>query len=393
VNAQNEVAGNFSRRTHPCVFEIVQIVVTRCRAIARQRVATASPYTLRPQTVGELGATVASSKPEQLHGDRTPHLQGRDTRMAQLSPHVGIDCSDARLDVHIQPLSISFSVDNDQAGWRELKRRLAEASAEIVALEASGGCERGISRFLLEHGFSVRLLNAQRVRQFAKAMGVLAKTDRIDAEIIARFVATVPTHPMIRRKGLDKLTELVLARAQLLEQLTLINNQARHRQTAIVSRLDKRRAKRLKADIETLEQHIAKAVEAEPELQAKNIILRSMKGVGPTLAHILLALLPELGQLGHKQIAALVGVAPFDDQSGKRQGLRYIQGGRAAVRNVLYMAAMAAAAHNPALKAFRERLRAAGKKPKVAIVAVMRKMITTLNALVRDGQCWENRAA
>ena len=313
--------------------------------------------------------------------------------MAQIAPKVGIDCSDARLDVHVYPLELDFSVANDWDGWSELDRRLAAVQAEIVAIEASGGCEREVSRFLLERGYSPRLVDPYRVRQFAKAAGKLAKNDRIDAAIIALFVATLPTRPMVRHKHLERLAELVTARTQLLDQLTAAQNQGRRRQDSLLKRLDARRAKALQSDIERLDLRIAQLVDADAGLKAKNAILRSMKCVGPVLAHTLLALLPELGQLTRKQIAALVGVAPFEDQSGKRQGVRFIQGGRPAVRASLFMAAMVAGVHNPVLKTFRDRLRNAGKKPKVAIVAVMRKIITTLNVLIRDNAKWENRAA
>ena len=313
--------------------------------------------------------------------------------MAQIAPHVGIDCSQDRLDVHVYPVSIEFSVTNDKSGWHELKRRMAEISARVVGLEASGGCERGLCRFLLDHDFSVRLLNAYRVRQLAKADGRLAKNDRIDAAIIARFVATLRTYPLVRLKHLDRLVELVGARSQLLDQLTVLANQQRHHELSVTRRMDKSLATRLKANIVTLDRHIAEEVEAQSDLKAKNEILRSLKGIGPVSAHALLALLPELGKLTAKQIAALVGVAPFDDDSGKRHGVRSIQGGRTAIRNILYMAALTAARHNPVLKAFYDRLRAAGKEPKVALIAVMRKMITILNALLRDGVRWENAAA
>ena len=313
--------------------------------------------------------------------------------MPQFSPKAGIDCSADRLDVHIHPLDIAFALANAPDGRRELDRRLAEAQVTIVALEASGGCERETCRFLMERGYSVRLLNPYRVRQFAKAAGKLAKNDRIDAAIIALFVATIATRPMVHHKHLDRLAELVGARAQLLEQLTVSRNQQRWHRDPVLRRLDSRGAARLEADAATLDRRIAEIVDADPGLTAKNAILRSMKGVGPVLAHTLLALLPELGQLSRKQIAALVGVAPFEDHSGKRQGVRFIQGGRAAVRGPLYMAAMVAGVRNPVLKATRERLRNAGKKPKVAIVALMRRMITILNAMVRDSVQWKNQSA
>ncbi len=308
--------------------------------------------------------------------------------MAQISPKVGIDCSDARLDIHIYPLDLSFSVANDPDGWSELDRRLAAVQAEIVAVEASGGCERDIARFLMARGYSLRLVDPFRVRQFAKAAGKLAKTDRIDAQVIALFVASISTRPFVRHKHLETLAELVTARAQLIDQITADKNQGRRREDSLLRRLDARRAKALAADIKLIDRRIAECVDTNADLKTKNLVLRSMKGVGPVLAHTLLALLPELGQITGKQIAALVGVAPFDDQSGKRQGLRFIQGGRPAIRAALFMAALTAGVHNPALKTFRDRLRNAGKKPKVAIVAVMRKMIVTLNAMLRDNQQW-----
>jgi transposase len=313
--------------------------------------------------------------------------------MPQIAPKAGIDCSAARLDVHLYPLDLGFSVGNDRAGWRELHRRLAGAGVEVVGIESTGGCERDAAHFLIERGYSLRLLDPRRVRQYAKAMGRLAKNDRIDAAVIAHFVATLPTRPLVRRQSLEALAELVTARTQLLAQLTTLGNQARRHRNPLLHRIDRRRVAALKADIDSLDRHIAALIAADPALQAKNAVLRSMKGVGPVLAHTLIALLPELGELSRKKIAALVGVAPFDDQSGKRQGARFIQGGRPAIRAPLFMAAMVAATHNPPLSAFRQSLKDAGKKPKVAIVAVMRKMITILNAMIRDNATWQTQPA
>lgn len=313
--------------------------------------------------------------------------------MAQFTPKAGIDCSGDRLDVHIHPLELAFAVANDHDGWHELDRRLAAEGVAIVGIEASGGCERHVCRFLLQRGYSVRLLNPRRVRRFAEAASRLAKNDRIDAAVIALFVAVMPTRPLVRHPHLDTLVELVTARTQLVAQLTAARNQAQWHTDRVLRRLDTRRAARLEADIAILDQRIAALVEADSSLKAKNALLRSMKGVGPVLAHTLLALLPELGQIPRRQISALAGLAPFEDQSGKRQGVRYIQGGRAAVRIPLFMAAQIAARYNPVLKAFHQRLRDAGKKPKVAIVAVMRRMLTILNALLRDATPWQNKLA
>jgi transposase len=313
--------------------------------------------------------------------------------MAQFAPRAGIDCSEGRLDVHIDPAEIAFSVANDRHGWAELQRRLAAAQVSVVGLEASGGCERDVARFLAERQYSVRMLDAYRVRQFARAAGKLAKNDRIDAAVIAQFVTVMPSRPMVRARQVEKLAELVVARSQLIDQQTTLSNQARRRESKLLRRLDEHRAKQLAADVRTLDRAIAELVAGSPELAAKNEILRSMKGVGPVLAHTLLALLPELGQLGAKQISALVGVAPIDDQSGNRHGPRFIKGGRPRVRKALYMAALVAGARNAVMKLFRDRLRANGKKPKPAVVAVMHKMLVVLNALVRDGVRWESRLA
>jgi transposase len=313
--------------------------------------------------------------------------------MAQFTPKAGLDSSADWLDVHIYPLEIAFRVSNDAPGWREVHRRLGEAQVEVVALEASGGCERPACHFLLDKGYSVRLLDALRVRRFAEATGKLAKNDRIDAEVIAHFVTVVSTRPMIRDRQRERLAELVGARAQLTDQLTVLQNQARGHGDALLRRLDRQRTARLQADIQAIERRIAKVIATDPSMAADSVILRSMKSVGPVLAYTLQAFLPELGRLGRKQIAALAGVAPFEDQSGKRQGVRYIQGGRAAVRGPLYMAALVAARYNPVLKQTRDRLRALGKKPKVVIVALMRRMLTILNALLRDGATWQDRTA
>lgn len=313
--------------------------------------------------------------------------------MPQIAPKAGIDCSKDRLDVHIHPLGVSFSLANDETGRAALERRLSEEGVAAVGIEASGGFERDVAHTLLARGHRVELLNPLRVRQFAKATGILAKNDRLDAGVIARFVAAVPGRAMVRRENLEPLAELVTARAQLNDQLTAQANQARTRRDAALRRLDARRAKALKADIAVLDKRIAAIVEADPALRAKKALLVSMKGVGPVLAHALIALLPELGALSRKQIAALVGVAPFDDQSGKRQGQRYIQGGRRDIRRPLYMAAIAAGKHNPALNPVHQRLEAAGKKPKVIIVALMRKMITILNAMIRDNAPWQHKTA
>jgi transposase len=312
--------------------------------------------------------------------------------MAQMAPSVGIDVSKERLDVAVYPDGSRFTVSNDAAGWRELRRRLRPIGARAIGIEASGGYERGVIGALLDAGLPVRSVNAWKLRQFGKAMGVLAKNDRLDAQVIAQFVATLPTRPIERDPEREHVAELVNARRQIVDLRQELGNQLEHLRDAELRRLQERRIRQLDADLVRLDARIAEAIAAAPALARRYRLLCSMPGVGPVLAATLVALVPELGGIDNRAIGALIGVVPYDFDSGKMKGLRCIFGGRAAVRRVLFMAAQAAAKHNPVLQAFRQRLRAAGKKPKVAIIAVMRKMVTTLNAMLRDGREWEAAA-
>ncbi len=313
--------------------------------------------------------------------------------MAQIVATVGIDVCKDRLDVALHPSDEQFSVTNDHAGWRELVRRLKPLQARAIGLEASGGYERGPIDALLEADLPVRQVNPWKLRRFAQAAGVLAKNDRLDARIIARFVASMPSREVHRDRAVDHLAELVRARRQLVDATQQITCQSEHLRDPAVRRLMNHRIRRLQHDVDQLDQLIVRAIEASPTLSARRDLLCSMPGVGPVLASTLIALLPELGSLSNRSIAALVGVAPYDFDSGRMKGLRCIFGGRAAVRRVLFMAAQVAARFNPTLKAFKQRLIAAGKKPKVAIVAAMRKLIVTLNAMARHNLPWRPAAA
>jgi len=300
---------------------------------------------------------------------------------------VGIDVSMDRLDVVILPGGQRFFVANDAAGWVELGVRLQRYRITAIGLEPSGGYERGVIGVLLAASFSVRRINSNKLRQFARARGVLAKNDRLDAQLIAEYVAIMPTRSVQPDPAAERLAEIVTMRRQLCDEHVAVENQASHLEDAMLRRIAKRRLARIEADIRLLDKRLAELV-TEPGLARRFRRLCSMPGVGATLAYTLLALLPELGAIGRKPIAALVGLAPYDFDSGKFRGQRHIYGGRMAVRNVLYMAALAAFRFNPALQAFHRRLLAAGKKPKVAIVAVMHKMIGVLNAMLRDGTDW-----
>ena len=304
----------------------------------------------------------------------------------------GIDVSKDRLDVIVVPEEQCCSVSNDRTGWADLVERLRGRSIAGIGIEASGGYERGVTRALLAAGMPVRQVNPFKLRQFARASGVLAKSDPLDARMIASFVAIMPTRPAQRTPaGPAQVAEMLAVRRQLSAEKVAAENASRLLEDAMLRRLSRRRIGRLAGDIDLLDKRMVEIVANDPALAHRYRLLTSMPGVGSLLACTLIALLPELGCISRKQVAALVGVAPYAFESGTLKGRRCIWGGRANVRQVLYMAAMSASNWNPALKPFHDRLNAAGKKPKVTIVAVMRKMITTLNAIVRDDVLWADR--
>jgi transposase len=304
----------------------------------------------------------------------------------------GIDVSKNRLDVVMLPEEQCSSVSNDRAGWADLVERLRGCAIAAIGIEASGGYERGVMRALLAAGMPVRQVNPFKLRQFARASGVLAKNDPLDARMIASFVAIMPTRPAQRATpAAEQLVEILAVRRQLSAEKVAAENASRLLEDPMLRRLSRRRISRLAADIGLLDKRMVEMVASDAVLAHRYRLLTSMPGVGSLLACTLIALLPELGRMNRKQVAALVGVAPYAFESGTLKGRRCIWGGRANVRQVLYMAAMSASNWNSGLKAFHDRLAAAGKKPKVVIVAVMRKMITTLNAMVRDDLVWADR--
>jgi transposase len=306
----------------------------------------------------------------------------------------GIDVSKDRLDVIVLPEEQRSSVSNNRAGWTDLVERLRGRSIAAIGLEASGGYERGVTRTLLAAGMPVRQVNPFKLRQFARASGVLAKSDPLDARMIASFVAIMPTRPAQRTPAAAaQLAEILAVRRQISAEKVAAENASRLLEDRMLRRLSRRRIHNLAADIDLLDKRMVEIVAIDAALTHRYRLLASMPGVGSLLACTLIALLPELGSMTRKQVAALVGVAPYAFESGTLKGRRCIWGGRANVRQVLYMAAMSASNWNPGLKAFHDRLEAVGKKPKVTIVAVMRKMITTLNAMVRDDVVWADRVS
>ena len=313
--------------------------------------------------------------------------------MAQKTPVVGIDVSKEWLDVVVFPGGDHSRVTNDEAGWKALRKRLQALQPRAIGLEASGGYEWQVIRVLVEAGLPVQSVNPWKLRQFANAAGLLAKNDKLDAWAIARFVDSLPSRPVRYDATLARLGELVTLRRQLVDARLECSNQKQLLRDRELQRLQDRRIRQIDADIDRLERRLAREIAEVPALAERYQLLVSMPGVGPVLAVTLIAFLPELGSLTNRQIAALVGVAPYDFDSGRMRGLRCIFGGREKVRRVLYMAAQVAGQHNPILAEFKQRLRGAGKKPKVAIVAVMRKLIVTLNAMARDNAHWNHARA
>lgn len=307
--------------------------------------------------------------------------------MTQDGVFVGIDVSKARLDV-ASNMGEAWSVANDRSGWTELIARLVALKPQAVGLEPSGGYERGVIDALIEAGLAVQRIEAARVRRFAEALGLKAKTDLIDAQLIARFVQTLPGRTVEPDARAQALAELVDARRALCEEQVRVRNQAEQVRDPMLRRMAARRLNRMKADVVLLEKRLAATVAADPDLAERDRLMRSVPGVGPVLSWTLMAHLPELGRLSHKQIAALVGVAPYDRQSGTLKGRSMIRGGRAVVRNVAYMAAVAGARCNPVLKAMKQRLADKGKPPKVILVALINKLMTLLNAVVRNRSEW-----
>jgi transposase len=298
--------------------------------------------------------------------------------------------SKARLDVFVRPHAIRFAVSNDAAGLAELLKRLAQWPGCAVAVEASGGYEREPRQGLQAAGVYCRLINPLRLRRFAQACGKRAKNDRLDAEMIARFAASFAEDERPPRDpALERLAEHLVYRHQIGEAIIALENQAAHLRERWLKADAARRLEALRVKHAAITRKLAALIAAQPLHRDHVLLLQSVPGVGPVLASTLLGLLPELGKLDRWEIASLVGVAPFDDDSGERQGLRAIAGGRALVRNILYMATLSAMRFNQVFLAYATRLKTRGKKPKVVIVACMRKMIVILNAMVRDQNHWQ----
>jgi len=303
---------------------------------------------------------------------------------------VGIDVSKDRLDVAVRPSGETFAVERNAAGLERLIERLRPLSPHLVALEATGGFETVVAAALAAATVPVVVVNPAQIRAFAKAVGQRAKTDPIDAAVIARFAeATKPEPRPLPDEATRLLADLVARRRQIIE---MISAESQREKRIVVPRLRKsirRVIGMLEKELSSLDTDINDAVRGSPVWRDKEDLLASVPGVGPGIARTLIADLPELGTLSRKQIAALAGLAPFTRQSGQWRGRSFIGGGRASVRTALFMGALVAMRHNPILKIFFNRMRAAGKPKMVALIAVARKLLTILNAILRDKRPWQ----
>jgi transposase len=309
--------------------------------------------------------------------------------MAAPARFVGIDVSEEWLDVAVRPDSTAWRTGNDADGIAALVARLTPLTPTPIVLEATGGCEAAVALELGIAKLPVAVVNPRQVRDFARAVGQLAKTDRLDAAILAHFAEAIRPDPRpLPDDATRKLQALVARRRQLQGMLVAERNRRRVAEESIRPSLDEHIAW-LRARVADLDNDLARELRASPLWRAEAELLRSAKGVGPVLAATLIADLPELGTLDRQQIAALVGVAPLARDSGKHRGQRHIWGGRGDIRAVLYMATLSAVRHNPPIQLFYDRLIEHGKPFKGAITACMRKLLVTLNALKRDGVLWD----
>lgn len=302
---------------------------------------------------------------------------------------VGIDVSKDEVAVAVHPTGTHWTSATTAAALEQLVKRLAGEAPTLVVLEASGGYEMPVVAACTVAGLPVAVVNPRQVRAFAHAVGRTAKTDAIDADVLALFGARVqPVARPVPDAATQALAALVARRRQLLEMLGAERQRLGQAVSKPIQRDLRQHIRWLERRVGDVDGDITAAIEASPAWCVRENLLRSVPGIGPVVARTLLANLPELGQLGRRQIAALAGVAPFNRDSGQWRGRRMIWGGRASVRAMLYMAALVATRRNALLRTFYQRLRASGKQPKVALVAVMRKLLTIVNAMVRDAKPW-----
>ena len=309
---------------------------------------------------------------------------------AQARVYVGIDTCKAWLDVYVHPIGLAFRVPNSYEGLKQLKRRLTGLVVVLIVMEATGKLHREAYRNLTDSGHAVAVVNPLRSRLFAEALGQLAKTDKVDARMLALMGAMLePKAKPPAPETIETFQGLVRGREAFVQQRTALLNQLGDAKATFLKQQIRRQIRTIEAAIKRLQKEIMRIVKADPGLARRYEILVSIKGIGPVTAVAILANFPEIGTCNAKQSAMLAGLAPIANDSGDRAGARSIKGGRAGLRTGIYMAAVSAASSNPGLKAFYDRLVAAGKLPKVALTAVMRKLIVLANTLIREDRLWK----
>jgi len=306
--------------------------------------------------------------------------------------HVGIDVSKAILDVYFLPCKKYMQFRNDPKDIKKLIKKVQAFSFVSVVMEATGGYEKPVTQGLQQAGIGVSVVNPRQIRDFAKSLGKLAKTDQIDAQVIALFAEKIePRANAVIPKTQQDLSALNARRRQLIGMITMEKNRldkANPRMKKSILKIIKALEKELKA----INNEVEQTIQADNEYAKRSILLKSIKGVGPACAAGVLAEMPELGSMGAKQISALAGLAPFNRDSGTKRGQRTIWGGRASVRCALYMATLVATKHNSQIREFYERLCHSGKKKKVALTACMHKLLIIMNAMVKHGELWRDPA-
>lgn len=333
--------------------------------------------------------------PEQMMGSKS-RMQGKDSsqQSAMARVYIGIDVCKARLDVYIHPLGKRLALANDQAGLKQLKRALAAWDVALVVVEATGKFHRLAHRNLHDSGLKVAVVNPGRSRLFAKSIGALAKTDTVDARMLAIMGESLaPAAVAPPRELIESLQELTCGRDAAVAARTAILNQIGASKNDLLVVELKRQLRATEKSIANLEAEIKHRIDADPVLARRFEILTSVPGVGPASAVALIVGLHEIGDLSAKQAAMIAGLAPIACDSGEHAGARHIQGGRVKVRTGIYMAAVSASRCNPALKDFYTRLVAKGKSAKVALTAIMRKLVILANTLIREDRLWRPNQA
>lgn len=310
--------------------------------------------------------------------------------MAEEEIFVGVDVGKRSLDVYVLPLDEHFVQDNNEEGIEHLVSRLKGLNPNLVVMEPTGGLEIPLAAALVAAGVKLSVINPAWARNLAKATGRLAKNDRVDAKSLAVFAKLLrPEARPLKDELAYELSALMARRRQLIQMMVAEKNRLNTAHHSVRPSIEQT-IRWLQKMLDEMDRDLDQRIKASPVWREKEELLRSVKGVGPTLARTILSHLPELGQLSRRKVAALVGVAPYDDDSGLHKGQRHIWGGRAQVRNVLYMATLAAVRFNPKIKAYYLKLLELKKAPKVALVAAMRKLLTILNAMLRDMNAWQN---